>query len=63
MRFRIYFKHHELPEKDWAVKEVEAEGVIYRVCDDHGRVVFGEPWPKKSHIVFPPQGREPGYYA
>ena len=59
MRYRIYFQHPDQEEKDWEVREVEATGVAYRICDDHGRVVFGEPWPKKDHVVFPESGREP----
>jgi len=59
MRYRVYFKHPDQKEEDWEVREVEAIGEAYRICDDHGRVVFGKPWPKREAI--PPQGfrREP----
>ena len=60
MRYRIYFRHNETGEEN--VREVEATGAIYRVCDDHGRIIFGEPEPKKDYIIFPSQGREPAYY-
>lgn len=59
MKYRIYFRHDDTKEE--SVREIEAIGMIYRVCDDHGHVVFGEPEPKKG-LVFPMQGREPSYY-
>ena len=60
MRYRIYFRHDDTKEEN--VREIEAVGFIYRVCDDHGRVIFGEPESKQP--VFTPtiSGREPGYY-
>lgn len=61
MRYRIYFHHDDTDKK--VVREVEADGLIYRVCDDHGRIIFGEPEPEKDYIVFPSQGREPAAYC
>uniref|UniRef100_A0A6H1ZWR1 Uncharacterized protein n=1 Tax=viral metagenome TaxID=1070528 RepID=A0A6H1ZWR1_9ZZZZ len=63
MRYRIYFKHEDVPEKDWQVREIEADGVAYRICDDHGHVVFGEPWSKKPIVFNTLGGREPGCYC
>lgn len=60
MKYRIYFRHDEIGEEP--VREVEADGLIYRVCDDHGRVVFGEPWPKQETFVPSIGGREPAAY-
>ena len=57
MRYRIYFRHDDTGEE--SVREVEADGFAYRICDDHGRVVFGEPWPKKDYVVFTGGFREP----
>ena len=58
MRYRIYFKHEDTGEEN--VREVEADGMAYRICDDHGNVVFGEPWPKgPGPFVNPLQTREP----
>lgn len=60
MRYRVHFRHGETGEEN--VREIEATGTIYRICDDHGHVVFGEGWPKKEHIIFPPVGREPAMF-
>ena len=62
MRYRIYFRDDKMKEDDWPVREVEADGLAYRICDDHGHVVFGEPWPKKPRFTPSVSGREPGYY-
>ncbi|HDY86927.1 MAG TPA: hypothetical protein ENH82_02290 [bacterium] len=60
MLYRIYFRHEDTKEE--SAREVEAVGEIYRVCDDHGRVVFGKPYPKKDFA--PPWGTsEPGAYC
>ena len=60
MRLRIYFRHGETGEE--SVREVEADGMPYRICDDHGRVIFGEPWPAQEPFVPSIGGREPSYY-
>ena len=60
MLYRIYFRHGDTKEE--SAREVEAVGEIYRVCDDHGRIIFGEPYPPKP-VFFPPQGKEPGAYG
>ena len=60
MWYRIYFRHDDTGEE--SVREVEATGLIYRVCDDHGRVVFGEPFPPKEVFVPSIAGREPHAY-
>ena len=62
MRYRIYFKQDNKEEDDWPVREVEADGVIHRICDDHGRVVFGDPWPKRPRFTPSISGREQEYY-
>ena len=59
MRYRIYFKTQE---DEILAKEVEADGVVYRVCDDHGRVIFGEPCPKKERFIPSFGGKEPLAY-
>lgn len=61
MRYRIYFRHEETGKE--AVREVEADGEIYRVCDDHGRVVYGEPYPKRETFISSIGGREPKGWA
>ena len=60
MRYRIYLENTDTGVK--SVREIEAPGEIVRVCDDHGRVVYGKSWPKKDYIVFPKPGREEPYY-
>ena len=60
MRYRIYFKHDDTGEE--SVKEVEANGFIYRICDDHNRVVFGKPHPKKEVFIPSYGGKESAYY-
>ena len=61
MRYRIYYRHNDTGEE--SVREIEANGFIYRICDDHGRVVFGEPWPKRDTFINPLKvSREPSYY-
>ena len=60
MWYRIYFRHDDTGEE--SVREVEATGLIYRVCDDHGRVVFGEPLPIGEMFVPSIAGREPHAY-
>lgn len=60
MRYRIYFKHDDTGKE--AVREVEADGLIYRICDDHDHVVFGEPYPKREEFIPTYGGKEPGYY-
>jgi hypothetical protein len=61
MRYRIYFRHDDAGEV--SVRELEAVGTIYRICDDHGRVVFGEPWPEKDPFINPLKvSREPSAY-
>ena len=60
MRLRIYFRHGDTGEE--SAREVEADGMPYRICDDHGRVIFGEPWPIKETFVPSIGGREPDYY-
>ena len=61
MRYRIYFRHDDTGEE--MVREVEADGLAYRICDDHDRVIFGEPWPKKDPFIDPLKvSREPRYF-
>ena len=60
MWYRIYFKHEETGEE--AVREVEATGLIYRVCDNHGRVVFGDQYPPHDPFIPTYGGREPKAY-
>ena len=60
MRLRIYFRHNDTGKE--AAREVEADGMPYRICDDHGRVIFGEPWPKRETFVPSSGGREPAAY-
>ena len=43
-----YQVHFEDQEGNETIREVEANGTIKRITDDHGRVVFGEPWPKRE---------------
>jgi hypothetical protein len=40
MLIRLYLE-------DGSVKEVE----VVRACDDHGRVVLGQPWPPQEKIA------------
>jgi len=63
MRYRIYYKQDGVPEDDWPVREVEADGIIHRICDDHGHVVFGDPWPKRPIMFNTLKGREQPYYC
>ena len=59
MRYRLYFRNDHGEE---SVEEVEARGGLYKVKDDHGRVVFGEPDEKPqapTPVVF---GKEPRHY-
>jgi len=60
MWYRIYFRHDGTGEE--SVREVEATGLICRICDDHGRVVFGEPFPPKEVFIPTIAGREPHAY-
>lgn len=60
MRYRIYFRHDDTNER--SVQEVTTTGVIHRVCDDHGRVIFGKPWPKRESFIDPLDTREPSPY-
>lgn len=70
--YRIYFTDENGIENN-EVCEVELyrgsspialeRGKILRICDDHGRVVSGEPWPKKETFVPTYGGREPRYQA
>ena len=60
MRLRIYFRHDDTGQE--SVRETEADGMPYRICDDHGRVIFGEPWPKQEVFVPSLGGKEPSYY-
>lgn len=57
MRYRIYFRHDDSGKE--SAKEVDVEGLVYRICDDHGRVVFGEPWPKQEIFIPTYGGKEP----
>ena len=47
MRYRIYSCDEST--KEFSV-EIEIKGIIYRICDDHGRVVFGIPYTKNKLI-------------
>ncbi len=60
MRYRIYFRHDDTGEE--SVREVEATGLAYRICDDHGHVIFGGPHPKREEFIPTHGGREPRYY-
>ena len=60
MRLRIYFRHDDTGEE--SAREVEADGMPYRICDDHGRVIFGRPYSKQEAFVPSIGGREPLYY-
>lgn len=62
MRYRIYSTDNTAKE---FVKEIEIIGKIYRICDDHGRVVFGMPWPDGKKIIkklLNTKTKEPSYY-
>ena len=61
MRYRIYFKHPD-QEEVGEVREIEADGTILRICDDHDRVVFGAPYPENPPFTPSISGREPLAY-
>lgn len=66
--YRIYFVDEDGNDD---VREVELKsnrpitkklGRVLRICDDHGRVVSGEPLPKREKFIGTYGGREPRYY-
>lgn len=74
--YRIYFTENGIENDNLCndnVCEVELyrgskpitpeQGKILRVCDDHGRVVSGEPWPKEPKFISTFGTREPRYHA
>lgn len=43
MRLRIY---SQTPDGEREATEIDVPGDIIRICDDHGRIVESQPWPK-----------------
>lgn len=58
MRYRIYF---ELEDGQHIIaREITSSSRLIRICDDHNRVIFGEPWPKRESLPPDPLNtREP----
>lgn len=60
MRYRIYSKTMDGRSH---VREVEVDGEVVRICDDHGRIVKSESWPRRDGGVLFKRGPEPPYHA
>jgi hypothetical protein len=56
MVIRVYYENDKVKEFDLGLS-------IIRICDDHGRVIVGEPWPMKEGIILPVQDKEPTPYS
>ena len=53
MWYRLYFR---TPDGRTGVEEVESKqlnglGELVRLCDNHGRVLYGEPWPETPKAI------------
>lgn len=56
MKCRIYSK---TMDGRTHVREVEVDGEVMRICDDHGRIVKSESWPRRDSGIMFNQDKEP----